>query len=139
VAIQAWLFGATAAMNAFVLAFSVPSMFQVVLLTGPLSGVLVPTLTAYRHDHQALNNTIYVEFLCKIGYTLCQTTSVSALPFSTEALATRRDRRRRACAPKRQVRLHLLGLRKAGQVTSRRRDASGPASAYGSHLAPPLS
>jgi peptidoglycan biosynthesis protein MviN/MurJ (putative lipid II flippase) len=42
VAIQTWLFGATAAMNAFVLAFSVPSMFQVVLLTGPLSGVLVP-------------------------------------------------------------------------------------------------
>ena len=55
VAIQAWLFGATAAMDAFVLAFSVPSMLQVVLLTGPLSGVLVPTLTAYRHDRQALN------------------------------------------------------------------------------------
>ena len=43
VAIQAWLFGATAAMDAFVLAFSVPSMLQVILLTGPLSGVLVPT------------------------------------------------------------------------------------------------
>ena len=28
VAIQAWLFGATAAMDAFVLAFSVPSMLQ---------------------------------------------------------------------------------------------------------------
>src|SRR5262245_14522324 len=55
VAIQAWLFGATAAMDAFVLAFSVPSMLQVVLLTGPLSGVLVPTLTAYKHDRQALN------------------------------------------------------------------------------------
>jgi len=55
VAIQAWLFGATAAMDAFVLAFSVPSMLQVVLLTGPLSGVLVPTLTAYRHDRRALN------------------------------------------------------------------------------------
>ena len=55
VAIQAWLFGATAVMDAFMLAFSVPSMLQVVLLTGPLSGVLVPTLTAYRHDRQALN------------------------------------------------------------------------------------
>jgi len=55
VAIQAWLFGATAVMDAFVLAFSVPSMLQVVLLTGPLSGVLVPTLTAYRHDRRALN------------------------------------------------------------------------------------
>ena len=43
VAIQAWRFGATAAMDAFVLAFSVPSMLQVILLTGPLSGVLVPT------------------------------------------------------------------------------------------------
>ena len=55
VAIQAWLFGATAVMDAFMLAFSVPSMLQVILLTGPLSGVLVPTLTAYRHDRQALN------------------------------------------------------------------------------------
>lgn len=56
VAIQAWLFGTTAAMDAFVLAFAVPSMLQVVLLTGPLSGVLVPTLTAYTHDRRALNN-----------------------------------------------------------------------------------
>lgn len=55
VAIQAWLFGATAAMDAFVLAFAVPSMLQVVLLTGPLSGVLVPTLTAYRDDRAALS------------------------------------------------------------------------------------
>ena len=55
VAIQAWLFGATATMDAFVLAFSVPSMLQVILLTGPLSGVLVPTLTSYRHDRQTLN------------------------------------------------------------------------------------
>lgn len=54
VAIQAWLFGASAAMDAFVLAFAVPSMLQVVLLTGPLSGVLVPTLTAYRDDRAAL-------------------------------------------------------------------------------------
>ena len=38
VAIQAWIFGATAAMDAFVLAFSVPSMLQVILLTGPLRG-----------------------------------------------------------------------------------------------------
>jgi len=56
VAIQAWLFGATSIMDAFVLAFSVPSMLQVVLLTGPLSGVLVPTLTAYKHDRRAFNN-----------------------------------------------------------------------------------
>ncbi|MGE3536921.1 MAG: murein biosynthesis integral membrane protein MurJ [Candidatus Tectimicrobiota bacterium] len=54
VAIQAWLFGATAAMDAFVLAFSLPSMLQVILLTGPLSGVLVPTLTAYQKDRQLL-------------------------------------------------------------------------------------
>jgi putative peptidoglycan lipid II flippase len=56
VAIQAWLFGATAAMDAFVVAFSVPSILQVVLLSGPLSGLLVPTLTAYRHDRRALND-----------------------------------------------------------------------------------
>lgn len=56
VAIQAWLFGATAAMDAFVIAFSVPSILQVVLLSGPLSGVLVPTLTAYRDDRRALND-----------------------------------------------------------------------------------
>lgn len=55
VAIQAWLFGASAAMDAFVLAFAVPSMLQVVLLTGPLSGVLVPMLTAYRQDRAALS------------------------------------------------------------------------------------
>lgn len=54
VAIQAWLFGATASMDAFILAFSVPSMLQVILLTGPLSGVLVPTLTAYKEDRRAL-------------------------------------------------------------------------------------
>lgn len=61
-AIQAWLFGATAAMDAFVVAFSVPSILQVVLLSGPLSGVLVPTLTVYRDDRRALNdlfNTIF--------------------------------------------------------------------------------
>jgi putative peptidoglycan lipid II flippase len=68
VAIQAWLFGATAAMDAFVLAFSVPSMLQVVLLTGPLSGVLVPTLTAYRHDRQALTRLFNSLFtLCIIA------------------------------------------------------------------------
>ena len=55
-AIQAWLFGATVAMDAFVVAFSVPSMLQVVLLSGPLSSVLVPTLTAYRDDRRALND-----------------------------------------------------------------------------------
>ncbi len=55
-AIQAWLFGATAAMDAFVVAFSIPSILQVVLLSGPLSGVLVPTLTAYRHDRRTLND-----------------------------------------------------------------------------------
>ncbi|GIX46932.1 MAG: putative lipid II flippase MurJ [Candidatus Tectimicrobiota bacterium] len=53
-AVQAWLFGATAAMDAFVVAFSVPSILQVVLLSGPLGGVLVPILSAYRHDRQAL-------------------------------------------------------------------------------------
>jgi putative peptidoglycan lipid II flippase len=55
VALQAWLFGASAAMDAFVVAFAVPSILQVVLLSGPLSGVLVPTFTPYRHDRQALN------------------------------------------------------------------------------------
>ena len=55
VVIQAWLFGATAAMDAFVLAFAVPSFLQVVLLSGPLSGVLVPTLSAERHNRQALS------------------------------------------------------------------------------------
>jgi putative peptidoglycan lipid II flippase len=55
VAIQAWLFGATAAMDAFVVAFSVPSILQVVLLSGPLSGILVPMLTAYRKERHSLN------------------------------------------------------------------------------------
>jgi putative peptidoglycan lipid II flippase len=55
VAVQAWLFGATSAMDAFVLAFNVPSMLQVVLLSGPLSGILVPTFTPYRHDRRALS------------------------------------------------------------------------------------
>jgi putative peptidoglycan lipid II flippase len=68
VAIQAWLFGATAAMDAFVVAFSVPSILHVVLLSGPLSGVLVPTLTAHRHDRRALNeifNSIFT--LCLLA------------------------------------------------------------------------
>lgn len=56
VAMQAWLFGATAAVDAFVVAFSVPSILQVVLLSGPLSGLLVPTLTPYRHDRRAFND-----------------------------------------------------------------------------------
>lgn len=55
VAIQAWLFGATAAMDAFILAFAVPSFLQVVLLSGPLSSVLVPTLSAQRHDRRGLS------------------------------------------------------------------------------------
>jgi putative peptidoglycan lipid II flippase len=57
VGVQAWWFGATAEMDAFVLAFAVPSILQVILLTGPLSGVLVPILTTYRHDRQAFNTT----------------------------------------------------------------------------------
>src|SRR5215470_17848561 len=71
VAIQAWLFGASSSMDAFVLAFSVPSMLQVVLLTGPLSGVLVPTLTAYRHDRRVFNN------LFNSLFTLCMLTGLS--------------------------------------------------------------
>jgi putative peptidoglycan lipid II flippase len=55
VAIQAWLFGVTAAMDAFILAFAVPSFLQVVLLSGPLSSVLVPTLSAQRHDQRGLS------------------------------------------------------------------------------------
>lgn len=67
-AIQAWLFGATAAMDAFVLAFTVPSILQVILLTGPLSSVLVPTLTAYRHDRQALSRLFSALFtLCAVA------------------------------------------------------------------------
>jgi putative peptidoglycan lipid II flippase len=54
-AIQAWLFGATAAMDAFVLAFSVPSFLQIILLSGPLSSVLVPTFSAVRADRDALS------------------------------------------------------------------------------------
>jgi putative peptidoglycan lipid II flippase len=54
-AIQAWLFGATAAMDAFVLSFSVPSFLQVILLSGPLSGVLVPTFSAVRDDRDAFS------------------------------------------------------------------------------------
>ena len=54
-AMQAWLFGATAAMDAFVLAFSAPSFLQVVLLSGPLGGVLVPTFSAVRDDRDALS------------------------------------------------------------------------------------
>jgi putative peptidoglycan lipid II flippase len=42
-------------MDAFVVAFSVPSILQVVLLTGPLSGVLVPAFTPYRNDQQRLS------------------------------------------------------------------------------------
>ncbi len=54
-AIQAWLFGATASMDAFVLAFSVPGFLQVILLSGPLSGVLVPTFSKVRDNRQALS------------------------------------------------------------------------------------
>lgn len=71
VAIQAWLFGAAAAMDAFVVAFSVPSILQVVLLSGPLSGVLVPTLTAYRQDRRALND------LFNSVFTLCLMASLA--------------------------------------------------------------
>jgi putative peptidoglycan lipid II flippase len=54
-AIQAWLFGATAAMDAFVLAFSIPSFLQIILLSGPLSSILVPTFSAVRADRDALS------------------------------------------------------------------------------------
>lgn len=69
-AIQAWLFGATAAMDAFVLAFSIPSILQVILLTGPLSSILVPMLTAYRDDRRAFNS------LFNSLFTLCLTFGV---------------------------------------------------------------
>ncbi|MGQ4808699.1 putative lipid II flippase MurJ [Candidatus Entotheonellaceae bacterium PAL068K] len=72
VAIQAWLFGATAVMDAFVVAFSVPSILQVVLLSGPLSGVLVPTLSVYRHDRRALND------LFNSVFTFCLLTSLAS-------------------------------------------------------------
>ncbi|HEY7709468.1 MAG TPA: lipid II flippase MurJ, partial [Candidatus Entotheonella sp.] len=55
VVIQAWLFGASAAMDAFFLAFNVPSFLQVVLLSGPLSGVMVPMLSTKRDDRQGLS------------------------------------------------------------------------------------
>ena len=58
-------------MDAFVLAFAVPSMLQVVLLTGPLSGVLVPTLTAYKHDRQAFNNLFNSLFTLCLCAGLC--------------------------------------------------------------------
>ena len=54
-AMQAWLFGATAAMDAFVLAFSLPNFLQFILLSGPLSGVLVPTFSAVRADRDAFS------------------------------------------------------------------------------------
>jgi putative peptidoglycan lipid II flippase len=72
---QAWLFGASAAMDAFVVAFSVPSILQVVLLSGPLSGILVPMLTAYRHDRRALNallnSIVTVVILVSLGIGGC--------------------------------------------------------------------
>jgi putative peptidoglycan lipid II flippase len=67
-AIQAALFGKTAAVDAFVLAFSVPSILQVVLLTGPLSSLLVPTFTAYRDDRRALGELFSSLFtLCALA------------------------------------------------------------------------
>jgi len=80
VALQAWLFGATAIIDAFVLAFSLPSMLQVVLLTGPLSGVLVPTLTAYKHDRPAFNRLFSGLFtLCLLaGITIAALTTWGA-------------------------------------------------------------
>lgn len=99
-AVQAWLFGATAAMDAFVVAFSVPSMLQVVLLSGPLSSVLVPTLTAYRHDRRALNDLFNSLFtLCCLAALVIAGAAALAAPFlmrlagpglapDTQALAT---------------------------------------------------
>jgi putative peptidoglycan lipid II flippase len=99
-AIQAWLFGATAAMDAFVVAFNVPSILQVVLLSGPLSSVLVPTLTAYRHDRRALNDLFNSLFTlcCLLGLALAGGAALAApllmrlagpgLPPDTQSLAT---------------------------------------------------
>jgi putative peptidoglycan lipid II flippase len=75
VAIQAWLFGATAPMDAFVVAFSVPSILQVVLLSGPLSGILVPTFTPHRQDRQAFSALVSGVFT----YCLLMSLAISCL------------------------------------------------------------
>ena len=80
-AIQAALFGKTAAVDAFVLAFSVPSILQVVLLTGPLSSLLAPTLTAYRDDRRALSELFSSLFtLCALGGLLIAGVAAWAAP-----------------------------------------------------------
>lgn len=100
VAVQAWLFGATAAMDAFVVAFSVPSILQVVLLSGPLSGVLVPTLTTFRNDRRALNELFNAIFtlslvvglatagLAAVGAPLFMRLAAPGLAPDTQVLAT---------------------------------------------------
>ncbi|RPJ01997.1 MAG: hypothetical protein EHM36_12915, partial [Deltaproteobacteria bacterium] len=49
-AVQAYLFGATALVDAFIVAFNFPELVQTLFFTGATSAFLIPVCTRYMHD-----------------------------------------------------------------------------------------
>jgi putative peptidoglycan lipid II flippase len=61
-AIQAYLFGATLLVDAFVIAFNFPEMIQILFFSGATSAFLVPVCSRYLHDREEFSK-IYSLFV----------------------------------------------------------------------------
>lgn len=61
-AVQAYLFGATLLVDAFIVAFNFPSLIQTLVFSGATSAFLIPVCTRYMHDHEEYSK-IYSTFI----------------------------------------------------------------------------
>lgn len=61
-AIQAYLFGATLLVDAFIVAFNFPELVQTLFFSGATSAFLIPVCTKYLHDHDEYSK-IYSTFI----------------------------------------------------------------------------
>lgn len=74
-AIQAYLFGATLLVDAFIVAFNFPELIQTLFFSGATSAFLVPVCTKYMHDREDFSK-IYATF---VNISLVITLAVSIL------------------------------------------------------------
>ncbi len=83
-AIQAYLFGATLLVDAFIVAFNFPELVQTLFFSGATSAFLIPVCTRYLHDHDEYSK-IYSTF---INLSLLVTFFVSVVFFIFSAAIT---------------------------------------------------
>lgn len=94
-AIQAYLFGATLLVDAFIVAFNFPELIQILFFSGATSAFLIPVCTQYLKDHDEyskiystfINLSILLTFFVSIIFFIFSTaiTGVIAPGFSPEA------------------------------------------------------